>query len=147
MGDGEMTSNFSITRIRGVRQRLLAGVKSSGGYTLVETLVASAIFLGVLLPASLVLAKLAMSRYNHEVMVATQLAKDEMEKTILGESYHDEAKEIVFDKTRWKLVRAVHERFGLIEICVSVFRHRFDRLTASRETKPLVELKTLRASP
>jgi hypothetical protein len=122
-----------------LRRQFSAFVKSSAGYTLVETLVASAIFLGVLVPASLVVAKLAMSRYNHEVMIATQLAKDEMEKTILGESYHDEVKEIVLDKTRWQLIRTVEERFGLIEIRVSVFRN--------RDARPLAELKTLRAPP
>ncbi len=113
--------------------------KSTAGYTLVETLVASAILLGVLLPASLVLAKLAMSRHNHNLIIATQLAKDEMERTILSEAYEDEAKEIVLEKTRWKLIRIVQKCFGLIEIRISVFR--------DRETKPLVELKTLRVSP
>lgn len=130
----------------GLRRRLLAIAKESGGYTLVETLVASAIFLGVLLPASLVLAKLAMSRYNHEVMIATQLAKDEMEKTLLAASFDSTSsstmgneKEVLLDGRRWRLARETQERFGLIEIHVRVFRN--------RETKPLIEFKTLRVPP
>jgi hypothetical protein len=108
------------------------------GYTLVETLVAGAILLGVLAPASLILGELALSQYHHDLIVATQLARDEMERAILDTRYQSDEKLVEFGNKSWRLVREAHDRFGLIEIRIAVFR--------PRRAKPLVEIKTLRLS-
>jgi hypothetical protein len=111
-------------------------LKDTRGYTLVETLVASAILLSVLIPATLVLGKLTLRQYHHDLIVATQLAREEMERTVAEARYQDEEKQVALSKKSWRLVRDVQEQSGLIEICIRVFK--------LRQAKPLVEIKTLR---
>ncbi len=111
-------------------------LKDTRGYTLVETLVASAILLSVLIPATLILGKLTLSQYHHDLIVATQLAREEMERTIAEARYQDEEKQVALGKKSWRLVRDVQEQSGLLEIRILVFK--------LRQAKPLVEIKTLR---
>ncbi len=106
------------------------------GYTLVETLVASAILLSVLIPATLILGRLTLGQYHRDLIVATQLAREEMERTVAEARYQDEEKQMTLDKKSWRLVRDVQEQSSLLEIRIRVFKR--------WQAKPLVEIKTLR---
>ncbi|MCI0693274.1 hypothetical protein L0337_14875 [candidate division KSB1 bacterium] len=111
-------------------------LKDPHGHTLVETLVASAILLSVLIPATLILGKLTLSQQHHDLIVATQLAREEMERTVAEARYHDEEQQVALGKKHLRLVRDIQEQSGLLEIRICVFK--------LRQAKPLVEIKTLR---
>ena len=55
---------------------------SETGYTLVETMVAGAILLGVLIPAVMILAHVMMSQYSKDKITANNLARGEIEYII-----------------------------------------------------------------
>lgn len=111
----------------------------SDGYTLVETLVAGAILLGVLIPAALFLGKITLSQHSRDRLVATQLAREEMEKTLIAADFNDEEKPMDFGKRRWRLTRTVENQSGLLVIRVKVF--------LPNRAQPLMELTTLRVRP
>jgi type II secretory pathway pseudopilin PulG len=111
-------------------------LKDPRGYTLVETLVASAILLSVLIPATLILGKLTLGQYHQDLIAATQLAGEEMERTVAEARYQNEEKQVTLGKKSWRVVRDVQEQSGLLEIRIRVFK--------LRQAKPLVEIKTLR---
>ena len=113
-------------------------LRDTRGYTLVETLMASAIFLGVLVPACLLAGRLALSRHSHEVLIATQLAQTEMERTLAGALYDDEEKLVAFDQKNWRLKREIERRDDLIIIRVLVFR--------GARAQALLTLQTLRVA-
>lgn len=123
-------------RPTGQRAIWLTLAQDSRGYTLVETLVASAILLSVLIPATLILGRLTLGQQHHDLIVATQLARDEIERTVAEARYQDEEKQVAVGKKHLRLVRDVQEQSGLLEIRIRVFK--------LRQTKPLVEIKTLR---
>lgn len=110
--------------------------KSEAGYTLVETLVASAILLGVLVPAIVFLGKATGSHANYDLLLATQLARAEMEETLLLAQNYDEEKEVLLGKRSWRIVRIVINQNELLEIRVSVYK--------AGKQRPLVELRTSR---
>ena len=109
---------------------------SEKGYTLVETLVASAILMGVLIPATLFLGKITISRTGQDLIVATQLAQEEMERTITFELYTNDNRTVQLDQKTWTLVREIDKKQGLVMIQVKVYR--------VSKIKAIVELKTLR---
>lgn len=113
-------------------------LRDTRGYTLVETLIASAIFLGVLVPACLLAGRLALSRHSHEMLIATQLAQTEMERTLAAAFYFDEEKLIVFDQKHWRLKREIARRNDLIMIRVLVF--------CGARAQALITLQTLRVA-
>jgi hypothetical protein len=113
-------------------------LRSSNGYTVVETLIASAVLMSVLVPATLFLGKITMNRMGRDLIVASQLAQEEMEKTTTFKLYTDDVKELRLDKKNWLIKREIEEWLGLIKINVQVFR--------DKKPDPVVELKTLRIS-
>jgi hypothetical protein len=127
-----------INRPTGQRANWLTLARDPRGYTLVETLVASAILLSVLIPATLILGKLTSSQYHHDLIMATQLAREEMERTVAEARYQDEEKQVALGKKSWRLVRDVQEQSGLLEIRIRVFK--------LRQAKPLLEIKTIRVA-
>lgn len=106
------------------------------GYTLLETLMASALFLGVLLPACLLAGRMALSRHTHDVLIATQLAQEEMERTLAAALFHEEEKEMEFAQKRWRLHREIERQGDLVKIRVRVYR--------DAQSPALVTLQTLR---
>ena len=109
---------------------------SERGYTLIETLVASAILLGVLIPASLFLGRFTAQRRARDLVVAYQLAGAELERTAAHRLFKNDEWFFSQDNKEWRIVRWVESRRGLVFIRVQVFRQNGDRV--------LVEMKTLR---
>jgi type II secretory pathway pseudopilin PulG len=112
--------------------------ESENGYTLVETLVASAILLGVLIPATLFFGRVASDRRAQDLILAFQMAGEEMERTAAFEIYEDEEWIIKLNNRSWRIHREIDTHMGLIEIRVKVSRN--------NQVRPLVELKTLRVT-
>jgi hypothetical protein len=106
------------------------------GYTLVETLVASAVLLAVLVPATLFLGKITTGRKGRDLIIASQLAESVMEKTTAREVYENSEEHIRLDNRDWQIVREIEENQGLIKIRIRVFK--------SKNTEPVFTLKTLR---
>ena len=109
---------------------------NEGGYTLVETLVAIAILMGVLVPATLFLGKITSDQRSRDLIAASQLAKEEMEKTIAYQLYENNEKTVKLNNKNYHIIRSIKNQLGLIQIVVKITRR-------DRE-EPLVELKTLR---
>ena len=110
--------------------------RTEKGYTLVETLVASAVLLGVLVPAMFFLGKITTGRKGRDLIVASQLAESELEKTTAREVYENSEEQIRSDNRDWRIVREIKENQGLIEIRIRVFK--------SQNPEPIFTLKTLR---
>ena len=125
-----------INRSTSQRTHRLTFLQNTRGYTFVETLVASAILMSVLIPATLILGKLTLGQHHHDLIVAAQLAREEMERTVAEARYQDEEKQMALGKKSWRLIRDVQEQSGLLEIRIRVYK--------LRHATPLVEIKTLR---
>ena len=110
--------------------------RAESGYTLVETLVASAVLFGVLVPATLFLSKVTTGRKGRDLIIASQLAESEMERTTTHEVYENSEKQIRLDNRDWQIIREIQENQGLIEIRIKVFK--------AKRTEPVFTLKTLR---
>ena len=106
------------------------------GYTLVEALVASAILLGALIPAILFFGKITVNQRAKDLIIASQLAEEKIEKTITFNQYNNDEKRLNLNNVTWRILQKIKNRSGLIEIRVRVFK--------KNQLTPLVELKTLR---
>lgn len=111
----------------------LSTLKNETGSTLIETLVAMAILVSVLLPVSMFLGYAGNSPRNEEEIVALGLAQAEMEKTLSEEKY-TEAEKIVGE--RWIVKKSVISELNLMQIEVSVYRN--------NKAEPLITLTTER---
>lgn len=113
-------------------------VRTESGYTLIETLVASAVLLGVLVPATLFLGKITTGRKGRDLIIASQLAESEMERTTAHRNYENSEHQIRLDNRDWRVVRETEEDQGLVEIRIHVFK--------AKKPEPVLTLKTLRLS-
>jgi type II secretory pathway pseudopilin PulG len=111
-------------------------IKNNKGYTTIETVVALAIFLAVLIPLSQLLARLIYSEKTRDLIVAMQLARQEMEETINTQNYVDNQKLAMMNNKKWMINCSVKIRDELVELHAQVFK--------SGNVKPVTELKTLR---
>lgn len=107
--------------------------KDENGSTLVETLVAMAILVSVLLPTSLFLGYIAANPLNEEKIIALGLAQTEMEKIIASEKYENHEKTV---DDRWIVTNTIIEQEDLVQIEISVYR--------KKRIEPVVTLTTER---
>lgn len=107
-------------------------LKNEDGSTLVETLVAMAILVSVLLPTSLFLGYMSANSINADKITALGLAQNEMEKVLANEKYAD--KEIV--KERWIVKSATSKKENRVFIEVLVYR--------KNKSEPVITLNTER---
>lgn len=110
-------------------------LKQQEGYTLAETLVAGALLTAVLIPAMLFLGQITARQNDRDRLIAMQLAREAMDKTIALSLYSDNEEKIILQNTAWQIIRVVDIRDGLAEIQITVHR-----LPAGQK---LAELKTL----
>jgi len=113
-------------------------IQCQRGYTVVETLVASAILMGVLIPSLLFLGRATASQANRDRVVASQLAVEEMERTIAFSLHEYEERVVQLNRKTWRVVRLIDNQMGLVEIRVQV----------SKPTRnhPIIEMKTFQFS-
>ena len=108
-------------------------LKSEDGSTLIETLVASAILVSVLLPASMFLGYTANNPQNKEKILALSLAQSEMEKVLYEKTYAGYEKEV---EGRWTLKNVVTSGDDLVQVEISVYR--------KNKLEPIITLTTER---
>ncbi len=107
---------------------------NEGGYSLVESLVALAILLSVLVPSALVLTFAANNRLARDKMESFNLARNEMEYVLATEN---DSSSITRVGNRWWVMRNVLKDDSFREITVKVFK--------SDTTKaPVITLQTSR---
>lgn len=106
------------------------------GHTVVEVLVALAVFSAVLVPAMQFTAKAMSNSKARDLITATRLAQSAMEQAISGEDFLRYEKVIRVNEIPWRLQRNFKIEEGLVAIQIQVFK--------KDATRPLVELQTLR---
>lgn len=111
-------------------------IRSETGYTLVETLVAMALILGVLMPAILFFGKISTNPFNQDLIIASQLARAKLEQVAALQEYRNSNEKLRYNNRTWQIKTEINNRFGLIEIHIKVFR--------PGRMKLLCELKTMR---
>lgn len=108
-------------------------LKDEDGSTLVETLVAMAILVSVLLPTTLFLGFIAANPMNKEKITALGLAQSEMERVLASKEYPG-TERVVEDQ--WIIKRVVSKKKKLVQVEVSVYR--------KNRTQPILTLNTER---
>ncbi|MBN1781868.1 prepilin-type N-terminal cleavage/methylation domain-containing protein [bacterium] len=94
------------------------------GYTLVEMLVASVLFLAVLIPAMLFLGRITHYQKTRDTIVALNLARARMEQTLAWSEYTDFEKTEIMNRKNYLIRQIIEEQDGLAVIRVSVFREK-----------------------
>ncbi|MEO1022480.1 MAG: prepilin-type N-terminal cleavage/methylation domain-containing protein [Bacteroidota bacterium] len=103
------------------------------GYSLLETLIALALLLGVLLPGAVFLGFAANNALASDKTTALNLGRSEMEYIISSEMDSS----FVRQQDQWWIRRSITNDSALVHITVSVFK--FDTLNA-----PVLEFETYR---
>lgn len=116
--------------------RILSRSNSEKGYTLVETLVAGAILMGVLIPSTLFLGKVTAQGRSRDLIIASQLASSEMERTMAQGLYENDKRDVYLNNKVWHVSRQIDKHQGLVVVSVQVFR--------MNQTNPTITMKTLR---
>jgi type II secretory pathway pseudopilin PulG len=111
-------------------------LNNNKGYTLVETVVALAILIAVLIPISQLCARFINSKHSRDKIVATQLAQSEMEKAITNLNCENNSKSITINNVTWKIDKNAIYQNELIELRIEVSKR--------GGSAPVVILKTLR---
>lgn len=111
-------------------------INEQEGYTLVETLVAGALLIGVLIPALLFLGRISAKQTDCDRLIAMQLAREAIEKTTALSVYSDMEETIVLQQRAWQILREVHISNDLAEVMITV-----NRLPSKRT---MIRLKTLK---
>lgn len=98
---------------------MLKGIQDEDGSTLVETLVAMAILVSVLLPTSLFLGYIASNPLNKDKVTALGIAQSEMEQVLANKDYANNEEVI---KGNWIIDRRISEEENLVLIRISIYR-------------------------
>ena len=109
-------------------------LKEQDGYTLVETLVAGALLVGVLIPALLFLGRITARQTDRDRLIAMQLAREAIEKTTAFSIYSDNDETFVLQQRTWQILREVRISNDLAEVVVTVNRLPLKRTMARLKT-------------
>ncbi len=110
--------------------------ENENGYTLVETLIALAILIAVLIPLGQFVARVMYNDLSRDLIIAQQLAVMEMEKAIALNDFEKDEIVINLNQKKWRIVKSVIKMDRLVELNIAVFK--------SNRNKSLIQLKTLR---
>lgn len=108
-------------------------LKNEEGTTLIETLVAMAILVSVLLPTAMFLGYITTNPINKEKIKALGMAQTEMESILNNKRYQSAKKEI---GEKWLIIDSTSVKNRLVNINVLVYK--------KHRSKPLVTLRTER---
>ncbi len=94
-------------------------LKNEDGATLVESLVAMAILVSVLLPAVMFLGYIANTNHNKDKIIALGLAQSEMETVLKNKSFSNSEREV---GGRFIIQNKIVKEDKLVQINISVYR-------------------------
>ena len=116
------------------QNRRTALLRDSAGYTLVETIVTTALVVTVLVPLGSMAIYLLTVKRNAPEITALAIGQRLMEETLHAQSYA--SRTIELDAGRWRAEKSVSWTGRQIIIVIRVFRR--------HRPRPLVELMTVR---
>ena len=97
---------------------ILKRLREEDGYTLLETLVAMALFLSVLIPLGVAIGNLTLGDSAATLNVTLQIAQSEMSRALLRHDFHDERKQ---DERGFLIERKVERKGNIVDLSVSIF--------------------------
>ena len=115
---------------------LTAFPAAESGYTIVEVLVALTLLSVALVPITQFAARLISNTDTRDLIVATDLARSEMEYVVSEKDYYLGSTEVRKNRKDWRVERKIRKRDGLIAIHILVYR--------KGRAGPVAELRTLR---
>ena len=113
-----------------------AFLAAESGYTIVEVLVALALLSVALVPITQFAARLISNADTRDLIVATDLARSEMEYVVSKRDFYLGSTEVRKNHKTWKVETKIRKRDGLITIHILVYR--------KGKAGPVAELRTLR---
>lgn len=112
-------------------------LKNQEGYTIVEVIIALAVLLAALMPLSRLTGKLFTNGNSRNLIMAHQLARDVMEKSISSSDLIDKTESIQLNDKTWYIKRKVLQlSTNLVQLKVAVYE--------KDKTTPVATLQTLR---
>ncbi len=97
-------------------------LKNQEGYTIVEVIIALAVLLAALLPLSRLTGKLFTNSNSRNLIIAHQLARNTMEKSILVSELFDNTESIQLNGKAWHVKRKVIQlSVNLMQLKVAVY--------------------------
>lgn len=117
------------------RRNLRSIISCTGGYTLLEVLVATTILGVVVIPLVVLLGSLLVKYSTSDLLMATNLARKEMESTLQNREFNNFEEEVKLNNIYWKVEKKLTENNGLLDIKVNVYRKNDKKLLASLFTE------------
>ena len=112
-------------------EKTKGSVADQKGYTILEVMVASAVFAVVLIPTVALLGNVLIRYSTADLITATNLARGEMERTLHDQAFEDEQKTVQLGNLSYKIVKKIENRDDLLLIRVEVVRARDGKILAS----------------
>jgi len=94
-----------------------------------------AIFVSILLPLVTLMATVLNKYSNSDLIVATNLGREEMEKTLNNRTFVDEKNMVKINRISWNISKRIQEDNGLVSITIEVSRRSDDKVLASLYTE------------
>ena len=110
--------------------KFLKIIRKEEGYTLLETVVAMALFVAVLIPLGSVIGNLMLDKTSERLTAALQIAQSEMNRTIAEKDFTDK---VASHNNRLSLERKVTREGNLIQITIKI-------TSKTNPEKPLIVL-------
>jgi type II secretory pathway component PulJ len=114
--------------------RIADEMRSEMGYTLLETVVAMALFLSVLIPLGITIGNLTLDNSASRMNSAFQIAQSEMCQTVLKKNFQSEKKN---SNPGFVLEKTIKRDGRLVDVTISVYQAK------KPETKVLTISKSL----
>lgn len=110
-------------------------VANQKGYTILEVMIASAVFAVVLIPMVALLGNVLIKYSTSDLITATNLAREEMERTLHDRAFEDLQKNVQMGNLSYKIIKEVENKDDLLLIRVEVFRAKDNKVLASIYTE------------
>ena len=110
-------------------------VVNQNGYTILEVMIASAVFAVVLIPMVALLGNVLIKYSTSDLITATNLAREEMERTLHDRAFEDLQKNVQMGSLSYKIIKEVENQDDLLLIRIEVFRAKDDKVLASIYTE------------
>lgn len=110
-------------------------VVTQKGYTILEVMIASAVFAVLLIPMVALLGNVLIKYSTSDLVTATSLAREEMERTLHDQTFEDRQKTIQMGSVSYKIIKKVENEANLLLIRVEVFRAKDNKVLASIYTE------------